>query len=41
MTRVQVLLVDTSVLMYAVGRARPLKAEAEAFFESVLRGWTR
>ena len=29
--------VDTSVVMYAVGRPHPLKPEAEAFFESALR----
>ena len=29
--------VDTNVVMYAVGRAHPLKPEAEAFFEKALR----
>jgi hypothetical protein len=32
-----VIFVDTNVVMYAVGRPHPLKAEAEAFFEAVLR----
>jgi predicted nucleic acid-binding protein len=35
-----VIFVDTNVLMYAVGRAHPLKAEAETFFESGLRAGT-
>lgn len=29
--------VDTNVLMYAVGRAHPLRTEAQAFFEDVVR----
>jgi predicted nucleic acid-binding protein len=29
--------VDTNVVMYAVGRAHPLKEEARTFFESALR----
>ncbi len=29
--------VDTNVLMYAVGRAHPLRAPARAFFEDALR----
>ena len=30
------IVVDTNVLMYAVGRAHPLKAEARSFFEQSL-----
>lgn len=29
--------VDTNVIMYAVGREHPLRAEARAFFEAALR----
>ena len=32
--------VDTNVLMYAVGRAHPLRAEARKFFEEALAGDT-
>lgn len=32
--------VDTDVVMYAVGRAHPLKAEARRFFEAALRDGT-
>jgi predicted nucleic acid-binding protein len=35
-----VIFVDTNVVMYAVGREHPLRAEAEAFFESALRAGT-
>jgi len=35
-----VIFVDTNVLMYAVGRAHPLKAEARRFFEHSLRKGT-
>jgi predicted nucleic acid-binding protein len=31
-----VIFVDTNVIMYAVGRSHPLKADARAFFESSL-----
>ena len=31
-----VIFVDTNVLMYAVGRAHPLRDEAQAFFEEAL-----
>jgi len=33
-----VIFVDTNVLMYAVGRAHPLRAEARAFFDEALDG---
>jgi hypothetical protein len=32
-----VIFVDTNVVMYAVGREHPLRAEARAFFEEALR----
>jgi predicted nucleic acid-binding protein len=32
--------VDTNVVMYAVGRPHPLKAQAEAFFERAVREGT-
>jgi predicted nucleic acid-binding protein len=35
-----VIFVDTNVVMYAVGRAHPLKSEARAFFEAALRDRT-
>ncbi len=33
---VDVIFVDTNVLMYAVGRAHPLREDAQAFFESAM-----